>query len=165
MYSTNLSTSAATPQSFGVNFILSSLAPYAAYCSIFDQYAIVQAVVRIQPMLPTFAAGTGPGALVTAIDHDDSTAFTTKAQAQAFTTALETIGSIGQTRVIQPRVAVAAYSGSVFTAFANQRTYIDCASPSVPHYGLKVFFDASTTVVVNYSVDVELFVHFRDNRN
>lgn len=159
-----ITTSGAFPQSFGYSFALSSLNDYAAFATVFDQYCIAQVVFRVYPIVDATTTTIAPGDLITLIDHDDASTVATKAQAQAYGTMLCTKGTIGHTRVIAPRVAVAAYSGSVFTAFANQRSYIDCASASVPHYGAKVFLDASVGATYTYTVEVELFVHFRDTR-
>jgi len=62
-----------------------------------------------------------------------------------------------------PHVAVASYSGT-FTSFTNEvAPWIDIASPSVQHYGLKTAC-TPTTAVVQYTARARLSVSFRNVR-
>jgi hypothetical protein len=143
------------------NFKLSDL-PLAALQTVFDQYAIVEVVLRIIPQNNQDAlSSTRVGPYVTVIDHDDGNFLTSISNAGEYSTALTTSGLIGQTRVVQPRVAIAAYSG-VFTSFANTRTYIDCGSNTVVHYGIKAIFPPSFGQLYYYDVSADYIVHFRD---
>lgn len=165
-YSANpIASSVTVPVGANYAFALSNCYLSSALTSVFDQYCIVRAVIRFLPVNTVTNSSAAPGDFTSVIDHDDITGLSSKAQAQGYTTSLTTLGTQGQTRVIQPRFAAAAYSGSVFTAFANTRGYIDAASSSVPHYGCKVVLDPSVGVVYIYNVEIELFIHFRDVRS
>lgn len=157
-------TNTAVPTGYVLSFALSSCYQASTLTTLFDQYCIVRAIVRTSVLNNTTNTTTGPGDYVTVIDHDDVAGLTTKSQAQAYTTALTTPGLLGQTRIIQPRYATAAYSGSLFNAFSNTRGYIDSGSPSVPHYGMKIVADPSSGSAYTYNIEVELYVHFRDTR-
>jgi len=70
-----------------------------------------------------------------------------------------------QVRVFRPRIAMAAYSGSVFTSFANMtNVWLDTASNSVQHYGLKVAW-TQTSVGVAVDLLVRAEILFRGKRN
>jgi hypothetical protein len=110
------------------------------YTSLFDQYRIQQVMVEFLPAVLPFTASTTALDLpfmITAIDHDDSTA--------APVTTLQQYGNAqviaNQTyhqRTLTPRFSLSAYSG-VFGSFslAPIGSWIDSASPSVLYYGLK----------------------------
>jgi hypothetical protein len=151
--------SANTPVYGALNFQLTFVNNVTSYQSIFDQYCIVAAIVRFQPECNN-SQGSQLGSLITVIDHDDSNALSSVGAALEYSTALETPLYEQQTVVLRPRFAVGSYSGA-FTGFANQSGYIDCASSTVQHYGVKYVTTAAanTQPVVYY---VELIIHFRD---
>lgn len=140
-------------------FALNTFAQYADYTSVFDQYCIVEAVVRIVPDLQA-SLNTTLSTLITAIDHDDATAPTSVAQVQAHTTCLQTV-NMAQTRLVKPRMAVSAY-GSGFGSYMNTTGYLDSGTPDVQHYGLKLAA-LPTGNVFTYTLFFEIVVHFRDN--
>jgi len=145
---------------FNYTFLLSSLNLASAYTTIFDQYAIMSATVKFIPVLTqNDVAANDTGRLITAIDYDDSNN-STFAQLNDYQTAVVTNGVEPTIRVVYPRIAVAAYQGA-FTAFANDRMWVDCAYPSTIHYGLKTVITA-TTVVNTIRVDVSLVLCFRN---
>jgi hypothetical protein len=140
----------------------SLLAEFGSYAAIFDQYCIPCLIYRFIPLTAIQAAGSSPGLFLTVIDHDDSTALTSTGQAQEYSTLLETNQSVGQTRVVFPRIAAAVYSGS-FVSYSNTRSWIDCASSTVYHYGLKSVLTPSVTDTYMYAVETDVYVLFRDN--
>jgi len=145
----------------GYSFQLSDLPGVTQLTAVFDQYCIVAVVARITLSTPSFTTGEHPGRLCSVIDHDDHTALTTLGAAGAYPSCLETEGTVGHTRVIEPRFAAAAYSGT-FTSYANTRGYIDSNSIGVQHYGLKLVADVSVGGSFVYSPTFEYIVHFRD---
>lgn len=120
-----------------------SLHPEASsFEAIFDQYCIVavKAVFRTVESVSTIANGIAMPRIYSVIDHDDANAITV-AQAKEYNSCVEqrTVESV--TRLLYPRVAIATYSGA-FTGFGNGRMWIDCASDTVQHYGLKMAAEA-----------------------
>lgn len=140
-------------------FALNTFAQYSDYTAVFDQYCIVEAVVRIVPQLEA-TANTTLSTLITAIDHDDAAAPTSVAQVQGHSTCLETVNK-AQTRLIRPRMAVSAYDGA-FGAYQNTVGYVDSGSPGVQHYGLK-YAALPTGNIFSYTLLFDIIVHFRDN--
>jgi len=60
-------------------------------------------------------------------------------------------------------MAVAAYAGS-FTSYANMEPqWIDCASPSVQHYGFKCAVNP-TGVAMTFDLIGKIWVQFRNSR-
>jgi len=155
----SLSTSTTVNVYNGFYFALNTFAQYSDYTSVFDQYCIVEACVRIVPQLEA-TLNTTLSTLITAIDHDDAAAPASVASIQGHTTCLETVNK-GQTRIIRPRFAVDAYDGA-FTSYANKTGYLDSGSPGVQHYGLKTAL-LPTGNIFTYTLFFEIIVHFRDN--
>jgi len=125
--------------------MLSYLPSYTEFTALYDQYQIAQVDLRFVPTVMT-ASPLDPlqGFIVLAVDYDDATT-------PANIDALYQYGSAAvfpankEIRFsLRPRAALAAYSGA-FTSYANfGNMWIDVASPSVQHYGLKVGMAAST---------------------
>jgi len=137
-------------------FKLSDLTDYTSWISVFDQYRIdeIQAIIRplstsVGLQIPTT---NKPPLIFTVVDYDDSTVPTTIAELKQYTNCAI---SLYETVVvnIKPHMAIAAYSGSVFTSFANmQGQWIDAASASVPHYGIKMGIEGGDSGQVNLQV-------------
>jgi hypothetical protein len=68
-------------------------------------------------------------------------------------------------RTFQPHSALAAYSGGVFTSFANVGgQWHDCASPSIAHYGYKYLVPAAAigqTLLQSWIVERTYWISFR----
>jgi hypothetical protein len=140
-------------------FALGNYAEYTDYTTVFDQYCMVETVIRIVPQI-TATANTTLSTLITCIDHDDAVAPTTVAAVQAHTSFLETV-NLAQTRLIRPRFAVAAYQGA-FTGYSSTTGYVDCANSGIQHYGLKIALLPSGQVT-SWTIFEESIFHFRDN--
>jgi len=157
---TTLVSAAAVETPYSTYCQLSQVNNYTNYAAVYDQYCIVAAIFRIRSLQAQSSSSlANPGLLLTCIDHDDAGTLTA-AQIREYPSCLETLFTTGQVRVVEPRFAVAAYSGT-FASYANMRGYIDCSSPNVQHYGLKTTVTAST---YNTSAEftVDLIIHFRD---
>lgn len=143
-------------------FKLSDLNLASSYSSIFDQYSIVAVTLRFIPTVNSIASTSGNdlGRLLTVIDHDDD-GIQTFAQMHDYNSLVVTSAIEGQTRVVYPRVAIAAYS-STFSSFANQRSWIDCGSPNVVHYGIKAMLTTATAITPLLRVDAAYVLAFRD---
>lgn len=65
---------------------------------------------------------------------------------------------------LKPHFAVGVYSGgSVFNAYGNRTGWIDCNSPSTPHFGLKLAWSA-TSAVCTYDVTTMYYLRFKNVR-
>jgi hypothetical protein len=111
---------------------------HASFETLFDQYCIVavRATIRTVESVAALANNQNQPRIYSVIDHDDANAITV-AQAKEYSSCIEQRTTESVTRLLYPRMAVASYAGA-FTGFANQRSWIDCASNSVQHYGIKI---------------------------
>jgi len=140
-----------------------ALPGYASLAACFDQYRIMQVVAFFEPRNPSAALAVG-GTISTALDYDDGSAPAAN-DLQQYDTDLDVpIGTYFE-RVFNPRIAYAAYGSGAFTSYANQRAgWIDVASPSVPHYGLKFFMTSGTSSIPVYDVKATVLIQFRSQR-
>jgi len=152
------STSATLVNEVNFGFILNAIQNVSAYTTVFDQYCIYSATV-------TFTYGQSaqqlPIQMFTAIDYDN-VANTGLSGISAFSSCNESIIVPGSSlvRFVKPCVALSAYTGA-FTGFTTGRTWIDCNSTTVVHYGIRSVA-APTTSIVTYSVDYSLVIGFRN---
>ena len=142
----------------GFVFTLSAFTGTAALTAVFDQYRFDQIEVWINTNSPNLVNSFPM--LVSAVDLDDGNPPTSVAQVQDKQGAIEASGAGGRYHRWRPHVAVAAFSGA-FTSYSNmEATWIDSASPSVQHYGLKVgIIGAGFTVA--YDMVVRAVITFR----
>lgn len=113
--------------------------------ALFDQYAIVELVVELLPKQNAIAESTPSGSIWTALDFDNTTNVGL-AGIRAFSSAVRSAAYEPIRRVLQPRVAVSVYKGA-FTAFANQRSWIDSGNTDVNHYGFRSVVEISANAV------------------
>jgi hypothetical protein len=159
-YGTAINTSTTTPSFGSIAFILNSFDQAGSLAALFDQYRI--AMIEIW-LTPQFTAGNTSTNYASVIDYDDSALLTTYQQALDYQNVVDTQLSVGQYRRFIPHVAVATYSGA-FTSFMNVTApWIDCSSPSVLHYGLKLAAPAST-VSGNVQAVARVHMSFRQVR-
>jgi len=157
-----LTTSTTVPIGASLNFTLNQLPEVSSLTTLFDQYKIEEICVDI-----VAEGNTNNNSLdsrwASVLDYDDSATLTTFAQALEYDTALITPLNNGHARRFKPHVAVAAYSGA-FTSFANQPAqWLDCGSPNIQHYGIKLIAEPSVTAT-GVSAVAWLKVSFRASR-
>jgi hypothetical protein len=113
----------------------------SAFQGIFDQYRIEVVEAWLVPNQNAIASATTYASspnLGTVIDYDDPAPVSTFLGLTGYANFIRTEPYEKQRRCFKPRIAYAAYSGA-FTSYANQAAgWIDMASPTVQHYGVKV---------------------------
>jgi hypothetical protein len=158
------SLSAVAETQIGFQFNLSQLPNNGSWTTVFDQYCIPVAVVQIRTSenISSLSTGNPLPRIYTVLDHDDANNISVAA-CKGYSSCREQRVTESVTRIVYPRVALAAYSGA-FTSFANQRSWIDAASPSVQHYGLKLAAEADTrSTVTELLVRVTLYFALRNH--
>lgn len=130
----------------------------------FDRYRID--AIRFNVVPRNNALGLVPGLvdIFCVIDYDDASLLTSTAQAQAYATCLKMAPGESCSRTFAPNLAIAAYNGA-FSGFANQKPqWIDAASASVQHYGVKLYIPATgvvgQTVFQQWDINIEYFISF-----
>jgi len=150
--------SAVTP-SFNFSLALATIGS-----GFFDRYRIEAIRFSIVPRNNAVGLVSGLSDLFFVIDYDDSNALTSTAQAMQNGTCIKLAPGESATRTFSPRVAVATYNGS-FGGFANQKAqWLDAASTTIQHYGVKIYVPATgvvgQTVFQQWDVNMEYFISF-----
>jgi len=160
----NTLASSTTLETFTANlFRLSNLANDASFQAVFDQYRITEIEFYIIPNTKNLNTSNDAGLMTSVIDYDDATNLTSVALANCYPNAIVTPGTLGHYHRFVPHIAVAAYSGA-FTSFTNVAPqWIDIASDSVQHFGVKTAWTA-TSVIMSYNIDVRYHFEFRNVR-
>lgn len=159
---------APTPAQKGFSFQLVDLPNVAEYTSLFDQYKIQKVVLKIVPKtLMTQGASTGNagptgyGQVVTAIDYDDAATPSSKDELLEYGSAKYTQASRVHTRTIRPKVLNAVWVNSISTGYAPRAApFIDNANNNVPHYGIKMWIDAPSTVGAASSASYDVYATY-----
>jgi len=149
-----------TETDMAFSFSLNSIANATSLTNIFDTYRII--AVRAQFIPNETAQGSG-GPVYTVIDYDDTSTTSLTAALQYDTLQVAPAGAFFE-RNFAPRVAVSAYAGTSFGSFAQlNNTWIDTASSSVAHYGLKAVVPPSPNPPL-WTILFTLTFQFRNTR-
>jgi len=148
----------------GIVFKLANLSNVTAFQSLFDQYRICAVDFVLRPRCNSFVAtaSSSPPPLYLVIDYDNSGSFSSVSQALEYSTCsiVEVYQSVR--RAFQPRFALAAYQGA-FTGYSSQTGWIDCAYPSVEHYGIRYWLPTCTaSFTPEWDIDVKYHLEFRN---
>lgn len=157
---TNMFTSSATvPVYQGLSFQLNNFSKSTSYSSLFDQYRFEQIEIWIEPTNPTITVADVLWA--SAIDLDDANTPTTVDMVVSRQGSITSNSLTSHYHKWRPHVAIAEYSGA-FTSFGNAPAgWIDVASPSVQHYGLKIATYGADGVARPFVATVRAVVSFR----
>jgi len=149
---------------FAFNFQLSYLPGYTEFSAAFDQYKIDEVEILVLPSVTTSTtADPVPAWVVMAVDYDDATTPANLSALYEYASCRVFEATKPVSFKLKPRIATAAYSGA-FTSYANNPPqWIDIASPSVQHYGLK-FGVPATAVAQKWNVFANYHLSFRSPR-
>jgi len=162
----------ATLSTFGAfQFQLSDLDQAVTFTTLFDQYKIDFLELKLRPnanLAQVVNPSTGQimPLLYTAVDYDDANVPTSLAYVREYQSCKETRFDNDCVRKFKPRIALAAYSGT-FVSFANQTSWLDCASATVKHYGVKYAISPALTGQGNlqtWTVEARYYISFRQIR-
>lgn len=167
-----------------IYFSLDQLPDYTEFTALFDRYKIagVKVVFRsfnISSLSDVQGQANGQlgGVIHYITDYDDAAVPTASdVGVQALrehenyrTASIFNSRGLFLKRYVRPRIALAAYAGA-FTSYANVKPmWIDAASPSVQHYGLKFIVEllasqANFTQNFNFTVECTYYVMCKDVR-
>jgi hypothetical protein len=134
----------------------------------YDQYKIEAVRFTITPqnnaigLFTTSTTSMVP--IYCVIDYDDVAGLTNAALAAAYSTCVVINPGESCERIFKPHMAVAAYSGA-FTSYANTAPmWIDAASNTVQHYGVKLYIPGATaaqTLLQGWDITIEAYIAFR----
>jgi len=133
-----LTTSTTLPTFAGLSFNINSLDNFSSLANVFDQYRIDEIEVQlVSGVTEETISSSSVGTLYSAVDVDDATVPTTIAQLGGYSSCVMSDATVSHFHRWVPQFAVATYSGA-FTSYGASKGFIDCSSPNVQHYGLKV---------------------------
>jgi len=143
-------------------FALGSLANSSAFTGVFDQYKIDRLEVWIVPTANSVPIGAQQyGSYSSCIDYDDANTPPNASAVLDKQTVIQSSMLAGQYHSWKPRFAIAAYSGT-FTSYSSSDGWVDCASPGVQYYGLKMALSISSGgAPVNFNLLQRFTVSFR----
>jgi hypothetical protein len=159
---------AATPTTNYYNSYNFTLASTTVTSGFWDQYRIDAIRFSIVPQNNAIGLVTNSTTSLTplycVIDYDDNTNLGSINAALAYSNCITLNPGESCERLFKPRMAVSAYASS-FGSFANMgNMWIDSASTSVQHYGIKVVVPgvaAAQTLLQSWDVIVEYYFTFR----
>jgi len=161
----------AADQGYAFPFTLSQLPGYLEFSSLFDKYRIKSIDVTFSyNLVAETDIGTAARyyvwpAFFLYMDDDDATIPTTKqsvlermsVQRVSFAPTRQTVSLTIKPRWVQTRVAV-----PVSANLAPVNSWIDMATPAVPHYGVKLWAENYTTATVS-QISMSGVMHFECN--
>jgi len=145
-FGTVITTSNVATVGYARAWMLSDLVQASSFTAIFDQYRLAKCEVWFTPESGSNLTPVAniKGSMYSAVDYDDDTSTNLPATLQQKENCISAPFQNGHHWIYVPHVAMAAYSGA-FSSFANvSAPWIDVASASVKHYGIKAVVDATT---------------------
>jgi len=141
---------------------------YAAFASVFDQYRIDAVRVTCKPQNNAVGLVTNSTTslvpLYCVIDYDNVSNLSTVGAARQYANCIVLEPGESFIRTFQPRAALAGYTGA-FGGYANvSPPWIDCASSTVQHYGLKFLIPGATaaqTLLQSWDITFEYYMSFK----
>lgn len=159
-----ITATAASAVASSFNFTLSQANVGSGF---YDRYRIESVRFNLLPRNNAIGLEAGLCDIFFVIDYDDSNALTSTAQAMQNATCIKLAPGESCSRTFSPRVAVATYNGA-FTGYANQRSqWLDAASTTIQHYGVKLYVPATgvvgQTVFQTWDINIEYFISFMNS--
>ena len=129
------------------SFQLSDLPSFADFTALFDSYRIDEVELTMIPGWTQFDNNT-MALVLSVVDFDDATVSTDlSAFLQSENVQQHTPHEPIRIK-LKPKFATAAFSGA-FTSYSVSQGWVDCGSPSVQHYGIKLFLGALQGAATN----------------
>lgn len=146
---------------FQVEPTISSLDQVSAYLAMYDQYRVTALEVWVIPRITSVTSNTAnTGQVVSVIDYDDTTSLASFNAALDYENALVGSGVDGHYRKWVPHVNVLTGASGVYNVAAP---WLDAASTSVIHYGMKLVWTATDSAYVS-DIFVRYWMEWRNIR-
>ncbi len=168
-------TNAASANTYGnIQHTLADITNYSTYTTMFDSYRIAAVKIRFLPVgveevvnLPSNATPALAPLIYTVIDYDDgNTPSSINSLINYSTLRMNSMGK-GFTRYYKPRIpgCIANSSGTIVAGSTIRPPWLDCAQPSIAHYGLKFAMEfASGGGQFGYKVISTYYLQFKSVR-
>lgn len=156
-----------------LSFALDQLPAWSEFAALFDQYRIEKIDLVFSARLDSSSFSANPSQsysprLFTLVDNDDTTVPTGADDLRQSARCQFALCKPDEfvKRSFVPKVLGAIYNSVTSTGYAlSNSTWLDMASPSLPHYGMK-FAVENLSQIAGQSIQVEVSYHlaFRDTR-
>lgn len=148
----------------GYYFTLADITAYTNLTTMYDQYKFEMIHITFDPVvqLGSPASSYSYSDLFVAIDYDDANVPASVATLYAYDTVRRVTPCHRHKFSFTPKIALAAYNGA-FTGYTSQKPmFLDCASSSIQHYGIKVGIPQNTnSYLMPWKFSAEYVVSFR----
>lgn len=138
-------------------FKLSDLLQVTEFVRLFDSYRINGVKMTAVPLTNSDITINPSYKIMTAIDLDDDVTPTVPEMLQRANVKIRTVTSGGNNPQVfstfcRPRYLTQIYETPTSTGYGQgaRKQWLDCADPTIPHYGIKVVFDTDPNL--NYEV-------------
>ncbi len=150
---------------YAFSFALSDVADYLSYVAVWDVYKIREIVITVVPLTLASAPATGPGYAFAYIspDFDDATTPANAVAMLSYASLAVLAPNDRYSFKFQPGVDIAtttSAAASINGVYNKKSPWLDCSSPSIPHYGVKAAVTQSTStnltqwnVFCRYTID------------
>lgn len=122
---------------------LGQLPNSSEFTNLYDKYKIISAKFQVVPIFNVNSMQTNEQ-LVPVLyvhDYDDSGPLSSDAEYYQFSNFKQRRAGTVFNIMLYPKVATTVYNTALTSGYATQRPmWLDCDSPNVPHYGLKIKF-------------------------
>lgn len=148
-------------------FRLSAVPNASEFTNLYDQYQIKGVKISLIPRYTDSTAGLAAqaiGNVWSAIDYDDVQTPVNVETLLQYQNVKRTRMNQVHTRFLKPMIANEVFNTGIATAYAPKRNvWLDCASDTVEHYGIKLWFDSSAAGVT-FDVQVKFYLAFKNVR-
>jgi hypothetical protein len=148
----------------GYYFTLADITTYTNLTALYDSYKFESIHFRIDPVcqLGFPAASYSYSDMFVAIDYDDANSPASVSTLYAYDTVKRVPPGQKFQFTFTPKIALAAYTGA-FTGYTSQKaSFLDCASSSIQHYGVKIgIWQNTNSNLFPWKISAEYVVTFR----
>lgn len=167
IFSSQIAVPAGPSPELGVAFTfkLSDLPQNVTFSKLFDSYRINKILIKAMPLTNSSVTINPNYKVLSAIDLDDAATPTTLSIMERSNVRINLISSGGKTNQIlkwsiRPRYLTQLFETTVSTGYGqgSRSQWLDCADPTIPHFGLKVVFD--TDPLLNAAVVWQFYITY-----
>jgi len=159
-------------QLLGFDFRFSDLPQYTSFTAIYDQYKIDWIIFELLPqgteIIPNSTLSLSPvtGTVIGSIDLDNSAPTPSMNALREYSQCKEARVTNKMKWMWKPHIGTLVYNSIGLPGYSNTKApWIDCAYPSIPHYGLKIGLGKGATTATGlqqWNVSVTFLIKFRN---
>lgn len=148
-----------------MTFSLSSLPNASEFTALFDEYKIMKVKLDFIPFgdnvnlpISSMSGSTSlvspGGPLITAIDYDDNNTPGAAADLLQYQASKVTPVPKRMKMSLSPKFSTEVYRSGVATGYGARKGWLDCVNSDIPHYGVKYWMNAPSSLASSFSYQV-----------